>query len=541
MGKLTSLLKASITDGMQIFQLGKRNKNGKKAGPGLPILLASIVCLATFGYANMLLDSLAPAGAGFVVLTLFVLITSILTLIEGIYKSGSLLFNCKDDNLMFSLPIKKSTVLFVRVFKFYLFEVVYNAVILVPTMVAYAMRVEVDWTFYLSSFLAVVLLPVVPVVISCLIGGLISGFSARFKMKNIIQIVLTMIFALGVVLVAGSLDKIIANIAENATSINDLITKIYYPAGAYVGMVTEFNVVNMLIFILINVALFVVMMVILGQVYFRINSRVKAIKAHSHKTEYLVKRRSITSAIVSKELKRFISSPVFVINAAFGLVLFLFGCVMLSANFEGLISFMGNYGLSDIPNFGEILTQNAPVVLFGLIIMASMMSSITSSMISLEGKAFNILKTIPVKPLTIIMGKVLTAVLVMLPFILAGDIIMFMNFQFSWLQIVLILLASFIIPVVAELVGIVANLKYPKMNAESDAEVVKQSASSLVATFLGLGATGLSGLLIVNMLSNGLSMDLMLGGGVMFFVLICGGLIFYIHKVGTRQFRDIEA
>lgn len=541
MGKLTSLLKASITDGMQIFQLGKRNKNGKKAGPGLPILLASIVCLATFGYANMLLDSLAPAGAGFVVLTLFVLITSILTLIEGIYKSGSLLFNCKDDNLMFSLPIKKSTVLFVRVFKFYLFEVVYNAVILVPTMVAYAMRVEVDWTFYLSSFLAVVLLPVVPVVISCLIGGLISGFSARFKMKNIIQIALTMIFALGVVLVAGSLDKIIANIAENATSINDLITKIYYPAGAYVGMVTEFNVVNMLIFILINVALFVVMMVILGQVYFRINSRVKAIKAHGHKTEYAVKKRSITSAIVSKELKRFISSPVFVINAAFGLVLFLFGCVMLSANFEGLISFMGNYGLSDIPNFGEILTQNAPAVLFGMVIMASMMSSITSSMISLEGKAFNILKTIPVKPLTIIMGKVLTAVLVMLPFILAGDIIMFMNFQFSWLQIVLILLASFIIPVVAELVGIVANLKYPKMNAESDAEVVKQSASSLVATFLGLGVTGLSGFLIINTLNNGLPMDLMLGGGVMFFALICGGLIFYIHKVGTRRFYDIEA
>ncbi|MBP5205128.1 hypothetical protein J6Z37_02405 [Candidatus Saccharibacteria bacterium] len=541
MGKITSLLRASMTEGMQIFQLGKRNKNGKKVGPGLPILLAGIICIATFGYANMLLDSLAPAGAGFVVLTLFVFITSILTLIEGIYKSGSLLFNCRDDNLMFSLPIKKSTVLFIRVFKFYLFEVVYNALILVPTILAYAVRVEVDWTFYLSSVLAIVLLPVIPVVISCLIGGMISGFSARFKMKNIIQIVLTMAFALGVILIAGSLDKIIAKIAENSASINDLITKIYYPAGAYVGLVTEFNVVNMLVFIFVNIALFVVMMVILGQVYFRINSRVKTIKAHSHKTEYAIKKRSVTGAIVSKELKRFTSSPVFVINAAFGLILFLFGCVMLSVNSESLASFMSSYGLSDIPNFGEILVQNAPAILFGLVIMASMMSSITSSMISLEGKSFDVLKTIPVKPLTIIMGKVLTAVLVMLPLILAGDIIMFMNFQFSWLQIVLILLASFIVPVVAELIGIATNLKYPKMNAENDAEVVKQSASSLVATFLGLGVTGLSGLLIVNMLSNGLSMDLMLGGGVMFFVLICGGLIFYIHKVGTRQFRDIEA
>ena len=38
-----------------------------------------------------------------------------LQIMEGIYKTSSLLFNCKDDNLLFSLPIKRSEVLLDRI------------------------------------------------------------------------------------------------------------------------------------------------------------------------------------------------------------------------------------------------------------------------------------------------------------------------------------------------------------------------------------------------------------------------------------------
>ena len=169
------------------------------------------------------------------------------------------------------------------------------------------------------------------------------------------------------------------------------------------------------------------------------------------------------------------------------------------------------------------------------------MSSITSSVISLEGRSFNILKSIPVKPVTILMGKVLTAVLIMLPFILAGDIVMFIRFDFSVLQIVLILLASVILPLVAEMIGIAVNLKYPKMNATSDAEVVKQSTSSLVATFVGMGFTMLSAYLIIATIAAGVPMDLVLAGGVLIYAVILAILALYLKKIGTKRFYQIEA
>ena len=41
-------------------------------------------------------------------------------------------------------------------------------------------------------------------------------------------------------------------------------------------------------------------------------------------------------------------------------------------------------------------------------------------------------------------------------------------------------------PLVTELIGILINLKYPRFDADNDSVVVKQSASVMVATFLGL-------------------------------------------------------
>ncbi|MBQ3469573.1 hypothetical protein IJH16_01205 [Candidatus Saccharibacteria bacterium] len=541
MGKLFSLLKASMTDGMQIFRISKNSAKGKKSNQtGLLIAIAALIGFSIWVYADKLLDSLTDVGAGFVVLTLFVIITSVLTLVEGIYKSGDLLFNCRDDDLMLSLPIKKSTVLFIRVFKLYVFELLYNSLFLIPAMIAYAIRTDVSWTFYLSSLAAILLLPIVPIVIGCIIGGVIVGVSSRFRLKNLVQIIVTMAFLLGIFIVFSNINSVIAGIAANATSINDVITRLYYPAGAYIGMVTNFSIINFLIFIAVHIAIFGVMLLVLSKIYYKINSRAKTIKIHTHKTAYKIKRRSVIHAIIAKEFNKFINTPVFVINAGFGLVLFVVACVLVNVNLDSITSFLQNYDVELDFNLAEIVKQFAPAILFCLIVMASVMSSITSSMISLEGRAFNILKSIPVKPTTIIISKVLAAVLVMLPFILIGDLIMFAKFDFNLLEIILILLASIVLPLLAELIGIALNLKYPKMNAENDAEVVKQSISTLIATFLGMGITALTIFIVAQTLSSGAPLDLVLGGGVVVSILICTGLIIYVDKIGTKKFLQIN-
>ena len=486
----------------------------------------------------MIMEPLININMEFVLLTLFIIITTVLTLVEGIYKSSSLLFNCKDDDMLLSLPIKKSTILFVRLFKFYIFELMYNSIFLIPAMIVYITYVKVGVTFYLSSIIALLLLPIIPIVISCIVGAIISGASSKFKLKNLSQIIITTLFLLVIFYISFNLQGIIQNLAQNASSVNDLITKIYYTAGAYIKLITNFRIQDLLVFICIHLAIFIAAIFVLGKVYFRINSTVKKIKVASKNSgNYIIKTNKPIIALIKKELKKFISSPVFVINAGFGLVLFLVASIGISIKIASISAMLAE---SEINISAEQIMQYIPIVTFGLICFASLLTCITCSMISLEGKTFNILKSLPVQPFKIILAKVLTAVLIMVPFILIGDIVMFIKFSFSIEQILMLLFASILLPLASETLGILVNLKYPKMDAENDTEVVKQSMSSFVSVFSGMILTGLTIYGLVKLIKYNIDMDLIILYGIAFYLVMFIALLLILKYRSVKQFNKIN-
>ena len=165
MKKILSLLKACMTSDMNIFKI-RQKKDNKKNSFILPLLLSFAFMFAIWSNANMIFEKLAPMHLQVLVISLVVFGTSIMVVVEGVYKTGSLLFNCKDDQLLLSLPIKRSTVLFVRIFKFYLFELIFNALFIIPLIVAYIRWADsLEWTFFLTSFVMLLLLPVIPVIL----------------------------------------------------------------------------------------------------------------------------------------------------------------------------------------------------------------------------------------------------------------------------------------------------------------------------------------------------------------------------------------
>ena len=536
MKKCFSLLKACLTDNMNLFKINNKNQNNvsKKA---LPIFVVVIFFFSVWSYANMIIEPLIQFNMEILLLTLFILITSFLTLTEGIYKSSSILFNCKDDNLLLSLPIKKSTVLFIRIFKFYLFELLYNSLFLIPAIVVYIRYVNVNASFYIISIISLLIFPIIPIIISCIIGVIVSFFSSKFKLKNIVQIFLTTIFLLIVFYIVFNLQNLVENLAQNATTINEIITKLYYPAGAYIKLITEFNILDLIIFIGSHLILFMLTIFTLSKIYFKINSKVKIVKTEKKKSNYKIITKKPLKALVKKELNRFISTPVFVINAAFGLVLFLVSCILLYVKFDSLSDVLAEQGINITM---EQIQMYIPIILFGLICFASLMSSITSSMISLEGKSFNILKSLPIKPFTIITSKIITAVLIMLPFLLIGDFIVFLKFRFNIIDAVIILVSSIIIPLVVETIGIIVNLKYPKMDAENDTEVVKQSTSSLIAVLTGMILTGITIFALYKAISIGLSTILTISFGLLIYLVIYAILFIYLKKNCTKMFNMIN-
>ena len=92
----------------------------------------------------------------------------------------------------------------------------------------------------------------------------------------------------------------------------------------------------------------------------------------------------------------------------------------------------------------------------------------------------------PDKTETILLAKVLTSNLILMPLMFLSDIIYFVSFKNEVFDVISITLATLFMPTLIAIIGLFFNLKYPKMDATSDAEVVKQSTSSMLSVLSGI-------------------------------------------------------
>ncbi|MCI6266612.1 MAG: hypothetical protein MR598_07210, partial [Erysipelotrichaceae bacterium] len=100
------------------------------------------------------------------------------------------------------------------------------------------------------------------------------------------------------------------------------------------------------------------------------------------------------------------------------------------------------------------------------------------------------------------------------------------------------LFASIIMPTFTALIGILMNLKYPKMDATSDTEVVKQSMSSTLSVFIGLFV----GMLSIGVMVMGSKINLNLF--IILELLVFTAFVFVLWKMlkkyGVKRFREIN-
>ena len=540
MKKIISLIRATMTSDMKLFKI-KTKKNSRMSNILIPAFIALYLMFMLWGMANTMFEKLAPLHLQYILLSLAVFGISIMTIIEGVYKTSSLIFKCKDDQLLLSLPIKKRTVLFIRIFKFYVFELLFNSMFLLPIMIAYIRWADkLNWTYYLTSIIMLLFLPIIPIVVSCIIGVITGSLTSRFKYKNAAQIIISMTFVIIILICSYNIDYYLNYLMKHATSVNDLVTKLYYPAGVYAKLITSFNFTDLFIFIVINIVVFIIALYLLSKVYFKINSRMN--KVFTNKKikidKLIIKAEPPTKSLIKKELITFFKTPVFIVNAGFALVLFILAVIIISIKFDSVIPVLTNKetGLGISYN---IVKNNISILIFGLISMASYMTSITHSVISLEGRNINILKALPIKTKTILLSKIYSSLVLTTPVLIIGDLILIIRFKIQIIEAVLLLFLSILIPLVSHFIGLIINLKYPKLDAENSTEVVKQSTSSFISVMIGMLLFMISIIALFKLLGEVSPIKILLGAALIY-ILIDTLLYLYLIKISIKDFNHLS-
>ena len=151
----------------------------------------------------------------------------------------------------------------------------------------------------------------------------------------------------------------------------------------------------------------------------------------------------------------------------------------------------------------------------------------------------NITKSLPISEKMILQSKILTCFAIELPFIMFSDILFFIMFKPSLSYIILITILSFVVILLTACIGLIANLKYPKMNASNDTEVVKQSMSAMLGVFSGMGIL-IGSMFLVAYLSDKFSILTLLSAHVTLLFIISIILYLYLTKRGINEYRKIN-
>lgn len=537
MKKLLSLLKATMSQDMNLFKV----KKGESKNKAVILVLTLIVMFAVGSYAYMIAEALAPINQTIVMVNIFIIVTTLITFIEGIYKSQGILFEAKDNDLLFSMPIEKSKILFARIAKLITFQTLYNSLFIIPAFAVYIYFERPNVMFYAISVLMIFLLPIIPTILSSIIGYIVKGISIKFKLKKLFQTVLTLVFMIGIFFVALNLEQMIGGIEQNADNINQSLESVYYPVKLYSSLVQNFNIIELLKLLAINIIPTILFIYIASIFYFKIISKTTEKSGKKNKSislnNKILKRRPKVVSLIKKELKRFLDSPVYIINTMFGGVIIVATTIGIAINFDEMLNaFVGQIGMG-IDR--EQIINLMPKIFYEIVVFTSCLTSITSSMISIEGKSFNVTKSLPVSTKKILLSKIMASNILSTPLILISDIIFFVTFKTEMIDIIYILLISIIMPTLIGVIGLLINLRFPKMDASSDTEVVKQSVSSAIAVFIGMGIGIASIILMATVGSNmNLNIFVMVELVALLFIIV---VLWNILKIyGTKRFKEIE-
>lgn len=489
MKKLICLLKATMSGDMNIFKvkINKTTNIKKNTSNKLVIALLSLMLFGVaFSYANMFAEPLKQVNMTYVMLELFAISVSVFALLECIYKSQGILFEAKDNDLLFSMPIKKKTIISARLIKLLVFEYIFDFLFFIPAIIVYAKLEQPSWTYWLTSLVMLIVLPVLPTVIGSAMGYLIKIFSNKFKKRKIIQTITTLFSTLIVMYFAFNLQNILLNLANNANNIDKILSKIYYPIKLYISLINAFNIKELAILILINVAISIAFVAIFSISYFKVISKSSEISKNA-KYKLNTKTNSQFKSLVIKDFKRFLASPIYIVNSGFGLIILFIISVCVCINFEGVVKLVcSNFLQQNISIDFQNIIKLIPMGFLAIIAFVIPLSMISSASISIEGKSLEFTKTLPVSGKKILLAKVLMSdLIIIIPTIICA-IMLAIRFNFDIMNTLQIIIVCIVLANFTSILGLIINLIFPKMDAKNDTEVVKQSASTLVATFSGM-------------------------------------------------------
>lgn len=468
-----------------MLSLGNSSKKKPKAlYTGLVFLVIMLGGVAFF-YSYFIGSGLKMYDSIEILPALMMAVTSAMVLLTTVFKVKGTIFGFKDYDMVMSMPVSTGGIAVSRLILLYCVNMLFVVIVMIPMMIAYGILVKPSILFYLVGFFTLFFIPLIPIIIASFLGTIITYVASKFRHSNFMNILMSIGFFVAIIGLSFSLGKSDSGqeLVNISWALTDQVNSIYPLAGMYTKAVCNYDVLALLSFLAISFVAFLLYSFIIGKVFKRINT---SIMTGTYRSNYKMGELSQSSqgkALYVKELKRYFSSTIYVLNTGFGIVILTISTIALI--------FVDLQKLLNGQMSTQMLVSSGPMFIsFCIVTCCTTMASI-----SLEGKNLWVIKSSPVTPKTIFLAKIAVNLTVIAPALIDAVLICII-LKFSILHSIVIVLVIMVCAAFTILFGLIVNLKLPNFNWTTEVAVVKQSAAAMIAIFTGMGIVGLQFVLL---------------------------------------------
>lgn len=374
------------------FYNPKTNKKRSVFSTALWFVFFAVVMVGVLGgmftyLAKTLAEPLGTVGMGWLYYVIMTLLAVLLGVFGSVFNTYTGLYLAKDNDLLLSLPIEPRDIIVSRLLGVYLMGLMYSAVALVPAVI-------VGWIYMppltpmhiVGGVVLILLTSVFILVLSCLLGWVVARISLKLKNKNIVVVLLSLVFIGAYYFLYFKAQEYIRDLIANAVVYGDAVREKAWFVYS-LGRVGEGHLASMVLFFGIVALLAMLMWLVLKRSFLSIATATGATQKKVYR-ERAVKQKSAAAALYEKEYRRFLSSANYMLNTGLGTLLLMIGGIALIWKGEDF-AFVLDMLVGHIEGGPAALTAT-------LVCMIAAMNDMATPSVSLEGKSLWLAKSLPV-------------------------------------------------------------------------------------------------------------------------------------------------
>lgn len=538
MKKILELTKVFLKTSFSNMEAQTMGNNKSKLGMAFLYLFLIVYLGGIIGFLSYnVIDGLISIQQEAVFIGLILLMTIGFTLFQSIFSSINVLYFTKDSEYILPLPLKPSEIILARTNVIIIMEYIVELIISLVPLIIYGVMTGAGVIYYITMLIALILIPIFPVLLISTIVMFVMSFSKIVRNKNRFQLIATVIVLIFSVVLGMSFSTFDEEITQEqmiqlvmqANGLVDLI-KGYFPTLApLTTALTTTSLFEVLISILETIGIsfiaLIIYVFIAEKIYFKglvgnlFSGNKKKGKVDLSKNNF--RNSKLYKSYIGKEFKLLFRNPIFLMQCLVPAVLIPIIMIGIFAlNFKDI----SQEELQEITSLIPTDTLVVVSVILGIIQFFFMFSYISITAISRDGNNAVFMKYAPVSLYKQYMYKIAPNYIINTIMIILTLVMLQYFLKMPLITLALIFVISMVMSALQSILMLIIDLKKPKLEWDSEYAVVKQNMNLMYPMILSLVNIGV--IVLVTMFTG--SMGIYVGSGVL--LLLYGGLTYLVSN-----------